>query len=877
MPEKHPPKWALGFLRWYCREEYLDEIEGDLVELYIVRCRKSARSAKLFFLWNVLRSLRFINLKGTQINNWTMNLLGNYSKIYFRRFRKESVHYTVNILGLGLGFTILFCILMFVYDEQNIDAYHSKKDQAYRLVTQIEEEDGVHQYVSTAGPFAQALKEEFPAIKETAHLTYTGSQVLAVGDKRIADREWAVGTPSVFDILDFEVVSGNPKKTFSGQAGIVLTEDMAIKLFDKTDVVGEVVDESNFGSPEVLAVIKEMPLNSTYRFNAIYVANYDQWSDRFRDFVTNNWGGRFGQTWVLFNEGKGPQDIEAFKGDFLDKHLPEDLREGFDYYFQNIQDMHLASEGIEAGGMNPRLTIQYSSQEFVSMILMMGFLVLFIAALNYVNLSSVQALKRTLEASMRKINGANNKQLVGQLFFETFLTVFIAYLVSLILVNVFFTSFLDVANKEFSRSLLFSLDFIPYHIFSIVLIWLLSAFVPSLYYSRLKRNLLVLKNAFSGKGDMLRKALVGVQYVLSIFLIIGSIVIYRQLEFVQSKNLGFDQNNLIVLDINSGTARRSFKEILDGLKKNANVVNASTSSRVPGEWKNIPTANLTTALTGEPVEASHYGVDKEWLDTYGMKLIEGENFKGLDQVDSLNIIINRQVATMLELENPIGESVWVMNNRDSVKMKIIGIVEDFHFESLYEPIGPVFLTSWNNHVRSIDYFTIRYNQNPKETIDHIVEVNATFDPETPAEINFLDVQWERFYQSEESRSTIMLIASIVSIIISAFGLFGLINFTAERKTKEIGIRKVMGATIPNIINLIMKDYLILLIISLLIAIPIAYLLFSDWLADFAYRIALSLDIFLISFVLVAIISLSTVMARIFRIAKANPVNSIRYE
>jgi putative ABC transport system permease protein len=286
---------------------------------------------------------------------------------------------------------------------------------------------------------------------------------------------------------------------------------------------------------------------------------------------------------------------------------------------------------------------------------------------------------------------------------------------------------------------------------------------------------------------------------------------------------------------------------------------------------------LSNSLSDDPVEASHYGADQYWLETYKMKLKEGSNFSGAAKTDSLNIIINSATATLLELDEPIGESIWVMNRRDSVRMKVIGIIEDFHYESLYQPIGPVVITSWNNHIRSIDYFTIRYSGNPKETLEHIEAVNATFDPETPAEINFLDDQWNRFYESEQSRATIILIASIVSIIISAFGLFGLINFTVERKTKEIGIRKVMGASFGNITKLVLRDYIILLLISLVIATPIAWILFKDWLSDFAYRINLSADLIVIAFSIVMVISFTTVLARIFKIAKSNPVNSIRYE
>lgn len=874
MQGQQPPKWAVSFLRWYCRDEYLSEIEGDLFELFGLRARESVKSANHFFVWNVFRTFRLVNLKKYQNNNWTMNLLSNYTKIYFRRFRKETLHYGVNILGLGLGFTILFFILMFVHDEQNIDAYHSKSDRIYRVIDESVEEDGTHRYFDTPNPLAAALKPDFPSIEETAQMTYFGSHVLEKGEVKIADRDWVLVTNGIFNILDFEVVDGNPMKDIQGDAALVLTEDAAQRLFGTTDVVGEVVDGSRFGSIEVLAVIKDMPKNSTYQFKELYVADFSQWSENFQQFYSS-WDSRWLQTWVLLEEGASKNDVLASKQAFIEKYIEEEIRAEHNFDLQLFTDAHLGSSGIENGGPSPLLSIPHSDRQFVSMILLMGLLVIFIAALNYVNLSSVQALKRTLEASMRKINGASNKQLVGQLFFETFLTVVIAYGIAILLIFVLFSPFQEIANKEFGFSLLFSSQFLIYHVVSILTIWMVSAFLPALYYSKLKRSLMILKNAFSGKGDLLRKFLVGIQYALSLFLIVGSIVIYRQMNFVQSKDLGFDKDNLIVLDINSGAARRNFRNIIEGIKTNPNVVNASTSSRVPGEWKNLPSVNLSVNLTDEPVEVNQYGIDHNWLATYQIKMLEGENFTGAE-TDSLYVLVNQKAADMLGLENPIGQSIWVYED-DTAKLKIAGIVDAFHFESLYESIGPVVLTSWNNHIISIDYFTIRYSQNPKQVVDHIEEVNATFDPNTPAEIHFMDQQWDRFYEAEQSRSTIILIASAVSIIISAFGLFGLINFTAERKTKEIGIRKVMGASVPSIINLVLRGYVILMLISFVVAGPIAYYLFRGWLADFAFRINLSADIFLIAFLVVSLISFSTVLGRIFKIANSNPVNSIKYE
>ena len=317
MAEVQPPKWAIRFLRWYCNEDYLDEIEGDLFEMFHLRSKHSVRSARLFFLWNVLRSFRLINFKKTQLfNNWTMNLLRNYTKIYFRRFRREAGHYLVNVFGLAIGFTVLFFILMYVSDERNIDSFHVNKERMYRVINKVQEEDGVHHYLSVPGPLADALKQEFPAIEETAHFTYTGSQVLASGDKRFADRDWAMVTPAIFKILDFEIVSGNPMST-KNTVGMVITEGLAMRLFGTTDAVGKIIEDTNFDDVEVIAVMKEMPRNSTYRFQNIYVmSNYDEFSEGFQRFI-RSWSGNYAQTWVLFREGADPSSVLASKDDFI--------------------------------------------------------------------------------------------------------------------------------------------------------------------------------------------------------------------------------------------------------------------------------------------------------------------------------------------------------------------------------------------------------------------------------------------------------------------------------------------------------------------------------------------------------------------------------
>ncbi|MEM9326742.1 MAG: FtsX-like permease family protein, partial [Bacteroidota bacterium] len=467
-------------------------------------------------------------------------------------------------------------------------------------------------------------------------------------------------------------------------------------------------------------------------------------------------------------------------------------------------------------------------------------------------------------------------QLRFQLFIETFMSLFIAYLLAIALVVIFRGQFLELANKAILLEDFFTTDLIIFQAAVFIAILILSSIVPALYYSKLNRSLVLAKNPFTGKGDLLRKGFVIVQYGISLCLIIGSIVLYRQLNYVQTKDLGFKNDRLLTLDINSGAARMNFRGILDGLKSHTGIENATTSSRVPGEWKDIPTVELSTSRGELPLVATHYAVDGNWLDTYGMELVSGRNFRGVERSDTLKVLLNEEAVKSMGLEDPIGQMLWVSEDTIS-KMQVIGIVKDFHFESLHETLGPVVITSWNNPIMGIDYFTIKYNGDPQDAIAQIEKVQLQYDPETPAEVNFLDERWERYYRSDMTRSYLILVATIISIIVSAFGLFGLINFTAERKTKEVGIRKVLGASIPSILQVVLKDYVILLGIALVIAVPVSYFVLSNWLDAFAYRIALSVGIFLMAFLSVLLISLATVISRVYRLAKTDPVKSLRYE
>ncbi|WP_421873143.1 FtsX-like permease family protein [Marinoscillum sp.] len=871
-----PPKYALRFLRWYCHEAFLEEIEGDVVELFELRCEQSPKRARQMFWWDVIKSFRPINLRSIKLNNWTMNSIRNYTKIYFRRFRKEPTHYLVNTLGLALGFAVLFFILMYVYDEQHIDTYHTKSDRIYRVLEEGVADGDVQHYSLTANPLAAALKEEYPEIEETSRMIYMGSGGLRYEQNEFQDRNYVFADDRLFNILDFNVTMGDPHKEFGGVLAVALNQTCAQKLFGEEDPIGKLVDlPGKMDGVEVIAVYEDMPVSSTYQFNTVYISHFDQFPMGY-DKWFEIWDSRGMTTWALFKENTTPATVMDKREGFMAKYYPEELRPGHQFYFQPIGEMHLGSSHLTQMGMEPLTQIQYANKEFVSIILLIGILVIVIASLNYINLSSVQALKRTLEAGIRKINGATIGQLRFQLFTETFLTLMIAYVLSLVLLVVFHQSFLDLSQKQIPLAAFFTAQLLTYHLVVFVLIWLLSSLIPALYYSKLNRSLVLKKNVFAGKGELLRKCFVVIQYGVSMCLIIGSMVLYRQLNYVQSKDLGFKNEHLLTLDINSGAARSNFRSIVDELKKNSNVINASASSRVPGEWKFLPSLEIFQEKGATPISSKHFAADKNWLDTYSMELIAGANFSGNPNSDTLKVILNQTAVKSMGLENAIGQNIWVQADT-TYKMQVIGVVKDFHFESLRQEMSPMIITSWNNPLMSIDYFTIHYMSNTADVLDHIEKVQKMYDPQTPAEINFLDERWERYYQADQSRSYLILVATIISILVSVFGLFGLVNFTVERKTKEVGIRKVLGASIPNILRVVLKDYVLLLLIALCIAAPVAYYFLNSWLSDFAYRIDLSIWLFLVAFVAVICVSFITVISRVLRLAKTNPVKSLRYE
>jgi len=499
-----------------------------------------------------------------------------------------------------------------------------------------------------------------------------------------------------------------------------------------------------------------------------------------------------------------------------------------------------------------------------------------IAGLNYVNISSVQSIKRSKEAGIRKATGATNKNLTFQLYIESLIAIALSYGLAILLMFLSFKVFGQIVGKAFCFVEVFSSNQLFIHLTVLLGIWLLSSVMPSLHFA-FAGDLALMKKSMNFKGQWIRKGFLTFQYCISLVMIIGTVMVLKQLNFIQSKHIGFDKEGLITMEISRGPMRDNAQVITNDLVQNPNIKAVSISSSVPFDPWSLENVQISTNPSETPRDIYHFGVDKHWLETFNIDLKAGTNFSGNDVSDINHILINEKAAEAFGFsDDPIGKRFY-LTGREDLTVRVIGVVADFHFQSLYDKIEPAILTSWNNPYWRIEYFTVKYHNNPLAVIEQLEDIQKEFSPERPADIGFVDQEAEKFYKADRRRGQLLLVATMVSIAISLFGLYALINFSAEIMTKQVGIRKVLGAKSGTIFKLILNDYSILLLIAFAISAPLSYWALDNWLSNFAYRIDIDLTVFVVAFVLVLTASFLTVLSRVLRLARLNPVDSLRYE
>lgn len=814
----------------------------------------------------------------------------NYLKIALRTLVHNKLYTTLNVAGLTFGITCFLLIGLYVFDELTFDEQHTRGNRIYRVVEHKNVNGEVTTIAAAGFKLAEESKKRIPEVENATRMQRTGRANLVNPENPVNFQETVtVADENFLKIFDFPLVVGDRNTALKEPNSIIINVDLAIRLFGKTDVLGKLLTFSHLDAPlKITGILENHPRNSSFDFNSVMSESSYYNSEFFKNAHASDWASTDFSVYLLL----GPQAEAGLVSGKLSRMVLDNFKPepgtSLSYSLQPLKDLHLNSKGIVDGARNSNVeAIAQGSPLYLKIFSFIALFVIVIAGINYVNLTTARASGRLKEIGVRKTIGAFKSNLIRQFLLESLLVTVISFILALAVVNLLLPAYNQFVNKELSLGLSTDYRIWLYAIGSVTLIGLLSGSYPALMLSRHKPSLLLKGMKLNNRGGLsLRKGLVVLQFTISIVMITATIVLFQQVRYLNNTDLGFNKELLVVVDVNTGKARSSFETIKAEMAKIPSVKSVSVTSRVPGEWKTYRMVKLkNNGSTGEPVISYLFGADKDFMSTYEIGMVKGRNFD--TPADSGNVIINETAAKMLGITEAAGQLLEIPAvSRESefrqlnepFRPRLIGIVKDFHFQTLRSKIEPLVLAYNQNPIHNIDYYTARISpDNIQATLDKMKAIMVAVDEREPFEYHFLNEQLARFYLEDHRRQTLLIWVALATIFIACMGLFGLATYAAEQRVKEIGVRKVLGATVFGLTSLLSKDFLKLVLIAIFIAFPIAYWGTSRWLQEYAYHIDLQWWVFVLSGLLAIIIALATVSFQAIKAALANPVKSLRTE
>jgi putative ABC transport system permease protein len=820
----------------------------------------------------------------------------NYLKTAIRTLFRNKLYTTLNIAGLTFGISCFLLIGLYIFDELTYDTQHNKAVHIYRVI-EHKTVNGESTTIAGAGfRLAEDGKKEIPGVENTTRIQRAGrANILNPENPKTFFQETVtVADQQLLQIFDFPLIAGDSRTALAEPNTIILTEDLAKRLFNKTDIVGKTVQFSFMETPlKISGVLKNHPRNSSFDFGSVMSEASFLSDSGFRNFAGRDWLSTNFSVYALLKPDADPQAVAKNMQKLVQANFTVPAGTSFYYSLQPLKDIHLHSKDIVDGARNSNVdAIAQGNPNYIKIFSFVGLFLLLIAGINYMNLTTARASSRLKEIGVRKTIGALQHKLILQFLFESLLVTFISFLLAIVVVNLVLPAFNQFTSKQLSLSLWSDYRIGLYAIAFALITGLLSGSYPALMLARFKPILLLKGFKLQNTGDLsLRKGLVVLQFTISVVMIIATIVLFLQVRFLNNADLGFNKDLMVVIDVNTGLARRNFEAVKTEMAKIPSVKNVSVTSRVPGEWKALRSVKIKNRGSGDEPKVSYMiGADKDFLKTYEIHLVNGRNFD--TPADSMGIILNETAAKMLGITEASGQVVEIpalsgssdgnftpLNNENiPFTPTVVGIVKDFHFQSLRQKIEPLVLFYNQNPVQVIDYYSARIElTNIQGTLDKLKAVMVKNDSEDPFEYHFLNDQLALFYIEDARRQTILIWAALATIFIACLGLFGLATYSAEQRVKEIGVRKVLGATVMNLASLLSKDFLKLVLIANGIAFPLAWWATSKWLQEYAYHINLEWWIFVSAGLAACIIALITVSYQAARAAMSNPVKSLRTE
>ncbi len=885
-PSNLPPRFLLFLLNLYCPDNLSEEIEGDLIENYQLNLKQRGKHfASLICLLDVIRFFNPTTFKKSKSlkkgsNYYTpfnpVIMWKNYFNIARRNLLRQKENTLINLFGLVTGFIAFILIGLFAYDEFQFDKFHTNAARVVRIVSEGAGANSAGSWAGTSPAIGPSLLEEFPEVEDHLRMyRISQKQLFNVDGKTFLETEGFFAEASIFDFFDIPFISGDLSTALTEKNKVVISDDLARKYFGSEKAIGKVI---KIGRTDVVVSGVFEGLSSHFHLDFDFLLPFDNLMDQVSDERMNSWIWQDFNTYLLLNDAESISSLEAKLPKYIEKHAhPQTLEMGFSYYvnLQPVDKIHLHSSNLQNDHA------QRGNYGYLIGLLWVGLFILLIAGINFINLSTAKAVKRTKEVGIRKVVGAQKHELITQFLVEAGMTVTISMIVACIAVVFILPSLNEFTGKSITFNPIYDLRILIV-LFGLTLITILfsgvyPAFVLSGLSSTGKKVQALLKS--ESKGEVFRKGLVVSQFALSILLIIGVIVVYNQVRYLNNTDLGFNKEQLVHFPL-KGSTFNNLKTTKAEFLKIEGIESASICFGIPGDviagdQVIIPFPERRT------VPSRIFAVDHDYVTTMGYEILAGRGFSEDYSTDQSNaFVINETAVANLELgnspEDAIGKDLeWQMwSENDTLKKgKVIGVVKDFHYASLHDKIQTTVMhidptSSWKMVARVS-------SSDINKTIDEMTKTWDQFNTGYPLDYQFVDASFGNMYAEERKLSTLLGLFTLLAISIASIGIFGLSAFSVQQRYSEIGIRKVLGASVIDIISLLSKEYLILILIALAIASPVGWYLMKNWLQDFSYRISLDIWTFLFAGAVTLIIAGLTVSYQNIRAALMNPVNAIR--
>ena len=786
----------------------------------------------------------------------------NYVKLSFRNLLRDSVYAAINIGGLALGIAASIMLMLWVQEELSYDTFHSKADHIYKINAKFNNNGTETVWNITPGPIATFGKQNIPAIEEAVRISdYFGTALFTHGDKKIAeDRLKAYIDNNFFNVFDVDFIKGNPDKPFPDINSIIISASVATKIFNTTDAVGKVLKLNEEKDYTVAGVFEDFPQNSTLQYVAFFpfeilIRNYSP--NVYWKSLESDWGNYNYHTFLLLNE-RASADSVANQLTAI-HHANQKEAESLSYIAQPLSKLHLYGADQREEGI-----------QTVRIFFIIAMAILLIACINYINLATARATKRAKEVGVRKTVGADRKKLIIQFLSESAIISILSLLLSMVFIQLAIPFYNVLAGKTLSFDLT-NVTVLYLVSGALLTTWLVSGIYPALVLSAFKPMEVIRgKLTISGGNSTFRKILVVTQFSLSIMIIIGTLVVGEQLAFIRDRKLGFNKENIFTFGLR-GKMYDNKNTIRNELLRNPAIEEVTFSNQSVLDIENTTSdTNWDGKEEGTEFMVHGMAIDENFMKTMKMDIIEGEGFR--DAVsDTATYILNETAVKEAGIEDPIGKSFTLWQTKGIIK----GVVKDFHHRSIHKKIEPTVFLYRPNWFWLV-YVKTNGAQN-QEAVAAAQTIWKQYNPAYPFEYKFLDDAYDKMYNNEQRLSKLFTAFSAIAICISCLGLFGLATFTAAQRIKEIGIRKVMGASINQIIILLSKDFLWLVVIAFFIAAPVSWYIMEQWLADFAYRAPIAWSVFVITGSIVLSLAFLTMSFQTIKAALGNPVNSLRSE